>query len=178
MGHYLFSFSGRINRAKMWAILLVALAFEFILVTLFGVIVGMDQLAAMANEKLTPAAFLASPQVHTFFLVCGVLYLVMLYVGAAIAVKRLHDRNKSAWWLLVFYGLPLVLSIPGILNTLDILQHMKAIEAGQPMPQPPLAIIGNGISSIISLWAFVELFILRGTTGDNRFGPDPLAPRP
>jgi hypothetical protein len=29
--------------------------------------------------------------------------------GFSITTERLHDRDKSAWWLLVFYGLPAVL---------------------------------------------------------------------
>ena len=37
---------------------------------------------------------------------------VAFYVGCANPTKRLHDRNKSAWWLLVFIALPLVLQIP------------------------------------------------------------------
>jgi len=28
---------------------------------------------------------------------------------------------------------------------------------------------------LISLWVFIELYFFRGTAGDNRFGPDPLA---
>src|SRR5450755_3693091 len=31
-----------------------------------------------------------------------VLYIAAMYIGCAITAKRLHDRNKSAWWLLVF----------------------------------------------------------------------------
>ena len=31
------------------------------------------------------------------------------------------------------------------------------------------------ISFAISIWAFVELYCLRGTAGDNRYRPDPLA---
>jgi uncharacterized membrane protein YhaH (DUF805 family) len=29
--------------------------------------------------------------------------------GFVIHIERLHDRDKSAWWLLVFYGLPALL---------------------------------------------------------------------
>jgi uncharacterized membrane protein YhaH (DUF805 family) len=31
------------------------------------------------------------------------------------------------------------------------------------------------VAFAITVWAFVELYCLRGTTGPNRFGPDPLA---
>jgi uncharacterized membrane protein YhaH (DUF805 family) len=100
--------------------------------------------------------------------------------------KRLHDRNKSALWLLVFFVLPLVLNIPRFIEMMDIFNHFGAFlkaaqtasQTGQPpFTETPLAIISGGASTIINLWAFVELFCLRGTIGDNQYGPDPLAGR-
>jgi uncharacterized membrane protein YhaH (DUF805 family) len=43
--------------------------------------------------------------------------------------------------------------------------------------EPPLVTISRGASTLVSLWAFVEIYCLSGTVGDNRFGPDPLAKR-
>ena len=37
--------------------------------------------------------------------------------------------------------------------------------------------LGIACATLIFLWVFIELYCLRGTTGDNRFGPDPLAGR-
>jgi uncharacterized membrane protein YhaH (DUF805 family) len=31
------------------------------------------------------------------------------------------------------------------------------------------------IATILALWAFIELFFFRGTAGENRYGPNPLA---
>jgi uncharacterized membrane protein YhaH (DUF805 family) len=81
-----------------------------------------------------------------------VMYIPLIWIGLAVAAKRLHHRNKSAWWLLVFYVLP------GVLN----------YAAGGTFA---LAIAGLAIS----IWALVELGFLRGTSGPNDFGPDPLA---
>ena len=61
---------------------------------------------------------------------------------------------------------------------LDGRQRIVAAQNHLPPPQAPqnpLATIGNGAGTIISLWAFVELYCLPGTTGSNRYGPDPLA---
>jgi uncharacterized membrane protein YhaH (DUF805 family) len=67
------------------------------------------------------------------FVVC-----VVLFVGSlAGAVKRLHDRDRSGWFYLIFF----------------------------------VPVIGT-------LWLLVELGFLRGTQGENRFGPDPLMVRP
>jgi hypothetical protein len=71
--------------------------------------------------------------------------------------QALHDRDKSAWWLLVFYALPGILSSAG--NQMDDVAFL----------------ILHVVSFAITVWAFVELGCLRGTRGPNRFGPDPLS---
>ena len=181
--HYLFGFSGRINRAKQWAALLVSLMHAILLGVAFAMTVGGMAVIDVAQGKTSVAAFLGSPQVHQFGVVFCVLFVMGLYIGLAVAIKRLHDRDKSAWWVLVFFVLPLVLQIP-VLMYMPVLFHFMAdaIAAAQhhlpppPQPyQPPLVIVSRGAASIMSIWAFVELYCLRGTVGDNRFGPDPLA---
>jgi uncharacterized membrane protein YhaH (DUF805 family) len=178
--HYLFGFSGRINRAKQWAILLVGFTFEILLGIVFSLAVGFT---AMTSVSSLPA-FLALPQFHTFVLIACALYALTLYISVAVMTKRLHDRDRSAWWLLIFLVLPIIFSIPRYIEMFAIFSHFNDfIKAAQqhpgqpPFVESPLAIIGGGASAIISLWAFVELFCLPGTAGDNRYGPDPLAGR-
>jgi uncharacterized membrane protein YhaH (DUF805 family) len=80
----------------------------------------------------------------------------MIWIGLAVATKRLHDRNKSAWWLVPFYALPVVLDGAG--NAVDAI----------------MGIVLSLASLAISIWALVELGFLRGTPGPNAYGPDPL----
>jgi uncharacterized membrane protein YhaH (DUF805 family) len=131
-GWLLFSFSGRINRAKYWGtslLLLVILAAPLII-------------AVETDLELTWILFVVA-------------MLAIMYCGLAISAKRLHDRDKSAWWLLLFY------LVPGVLQALGD----GAGEAG---------VVFYLIGFIISIWALVELGFLRGTVGPNRFGGDPL----
>src|SRR5262245_17686499 len=86
-----------------------------------------------------------------------VLYIPLIWIGLALGAKRLHDRDKSAWWLLVFYALPTILS-----TAADRTEDVQFI-------------ILHLISFGITVWAFVELGCLRGTIGPNRYGPDPLS---
>jgi uncharacterized membrane protein YhaH (DUF805 family) len=86
-----------------------------------------------------------------------VLYIPLIWIGLALGAKRLHDRDKSAWWLLVFYALPTILS-----TAADRMEDVQFI-------------ILHLISFGITVWAFVELGCLRGTVGSNRYGPDPLS---
>jgi uncharacterized membrane protein YhaH (DUF805 family) len=185
LGHYLFGFGGRINRAKQWAVLLVSVVHVFIVSIAFGLTVGYGTILTIIQGKTSFAAVANTPQAFAFGAIFGALYVLGLYIGLAVMAKRLHDRNRSAWWILVFFVAPLVLQIPVLLHMPAMLAHMgeaiRAARAHLPPPampfEPPLAAIGRGAATILSLWAFVELFILRGTVGDNRYGPDPLAGR-
>lgn len=130
----LFSFNGRINRAKWW-------------LTGLAILVVMVALVALG--------FLAASMLGALAIVLLVLYLPLLWVGLALAAKRLHDRDKSAWWLLVFYVLPGMLQ--GIATQLTT-----------------VAFLLNLAGLAITIWAIVELGFLRGTSGPNQYGPDPL----
>jgi len=134
MSQLLFSFSGRVNRRPYW---LTSIAMLLLIVILVAIV------------------FMLMDVSLSLFVVLGVLYIPLLWIAFAIGAKRLHDRDKSAWWLLLFYILPSILS-----NVADSTSG--------------LGILLWLISTAISIWAFVELGCLRGTVGPNRFGPDPL----
>ena len=93
-----FSFSGRINRTTYW-------------------LLGVTQLTAVAVctflllNVLLP--HLPSSLDRYLSLVVLALVALSLWVGLAVSTKRWHDRNRSAWWLLLL-PIPLV----GLLWTL------------------------------------------------------------
>ncbi|MDS4072462.1 MAG: DUF805 domain-containing protein [Defluviicoccus sp.] len=130
------SFQGRLNRKPYWLGTIALLS--LVIIGVFGVmfLTGGGGVAAI-----------------------GVIYLLLLWPTLAIGVKRLHDRNRSAWWLVVFYV------VPTLLNVL--------VEGGDG--EGGGAMIFGLASLAISIWALVELGFLRGTVGANRYGPDPLA---
>jgi len=188
ISHYLFSFGGRINRAKQWAVLLVGFASGILFQVAFAVLVGWDNVIRAIKDKAPLADFLSTPGFHNFLIACVVISLIWTYIHLAVMTKRLHDRDKGAIWLLVFFVAPIVLNIPRYMEVFQIVSNFPAFVAhaqeiarshsGEPpFQETPLALIGGGAASIIGLWAFVELFCLRGTVGDNRYGPDPLAGR-
>ena len=74
------------------------------------------------------------------------------------SAKRLHDRNKSGHWLWLYLGMPQVLVI-------------LAISAGS---SGPAALILMALLAI-AIWVVVDLGLLPGTRGENRFGPDPAS---
>jgi uncharacterized membrane protein YhaH (DUF805 family) len=175
----LFSFEGRINGAQYWYAFyvgiihclsrLVFLVFlVFVLNAIFGTSVKSVHLNIydiFNNPPLFPfrvsfggsgPAWLVSLLFHAVAIPNLVFAIRFL---AATAVKRLHDRNKSGWWIVPFFIAPILLSKVG-----DWL--------GDSYPADFLMLV----LIALSLWGFVEMLCLRGTTGPNRFGPDPQAP--
>jgi uncharacterized membrane protein YhaH (DUF805 family) len=93
----------------------------------------------------------------TPFIIMLLAIIPALLAGLAIGIKRLHDRNKSGWWLLLFWV------VPGLLQG-----------GGMGMGQESAGLIATLAGAAISIWGFVEIGCLRGTTGPNGYGPDPL----
>lgn len=134
----LFGFEGRINRKRYWLGVLIVVPLSLAIV--FSVIL------------LVPALFYIIFAVGLVTLVCVL----------ALAIKRLHDRNKSGWWALPF------IVIPGILDRLS-----DRIPEETPMWWAIVL-----IAAALSLWGLIEIGFRKGTAGDNAYGPDPLAPAP
>ncbi len=144
-GSLLISFSGRINRAKFWAAILI---YVIIYVVLFVLALALGQ--------------------GTIMQILGVIIGILLFIsGIAVGIKRLHDRNKSGWWLLLFYIVPAILSGIGMVLTI-----YGALGGGGGTGI--LGLVLNLAAFAVSIWAFVELGCLRGTVGANPYGPDPL----
>ena len=141
MKQLLFSFRGRLNRKRYWMTVIVTMAVIILLLLL--------ALVMMREQRFEFAALTV--------VILLLLYIPLIWIGLAIGAKRLHDRDKSAWWLLVFYVLPGILSSLG--NQMDDLGFL----------------ILHVVSFAITVWAFIELGCLRGTLGPNQYGPDPLS---
>ena len=86
-----------------------------------------------------------------------VAFLAAAAVGIPIGIKRLHDRNKSGQWLILFYLVPAVLNV--VVGTSDSMM---------------LGSLLGLVDFAVAAWGFVELGLLRGSEGPNRYGADPL----
>jgi uncharacterized membrane protein YhaH (DUF805 family) len=94
-----------------------------------------------------------------------ILQVLLIYPSYALSAKRFQDRNKPGGLALIGIGL-------GILLTL-------ARVVGLSNPFAPTAIdwILNIALLIVGIWYLIELGCLRGTVGQNDYGPDPLEGR-
>lgn len=165
---YLFSFRGRINRAKLW------------LWSLISFILGIPQMLIDPESEIgrsTPvlAHYQALGASAQDLVMAGVLAfnLLLLWPTLALQVKRLHDCDKSGWWMLFFFGVP-VLCVAVSMTALGIEGAEQVRTAGLPW----LSFAAMIAAGIIGLWGFVQLYCTPGTEGDNRFGWDPLVGPP
>lgn len=128
------SFEGRIDRVQFWI--------GFVACLVIGLVLG------FIGSLFSGIAFVG-------WLVALALSLIAFYPAVAVAMKRLHDRDKPDFWLAVYFG-------PSILSML-------------------LAPLGIGLLSSIlglaSLAAFLymayDLGWLEGNPGPNAHGPAP-----
>ena len=89
--------SGRINRKQFWPYGYIPL---LVASSVVAVLTQSILLAALFGSGSIESAFLT---VAIAFCVLFALFVVMLWVGLAIQIKRWHDRDKPAWW--IFIGL-------------------------------------------------------------------------
>jgi uncharacterized membrane protein YhaH (DUF805 family) len=195
----LFSFEGRINRAKYWLGSLVMLAWTLLLALVayawllrlvvsdhlasgklstdfricgfgmhFGlklagtepasgqtsVHIGLDQLLNLLN----PATYHALSRGDVMLMAVNVAAtLTLLWMYLAISIKRLHDRDRSGWWMVPFALLP------------DLLQHHA-----DALPDSYWMVPLGVAAIVLPIWAFIELGCLKGSPSSNLFGPNPL----
>jgi uncharacterized membrane protein YhaH (DUF805 family) len=161
--HLLFGFSGRINRAKYWLAVVLWLVFWAIALPAC-LLAGFYILGTNLVDGELPSGSDWLEKYVRLAVDYAVLFIIFLtlvsvsWISAfAIGVKRLHDRNKSGWLIVLFYVVPSILG--GIANTSE-----QAVAS---------FVLGLG-SLVISIWGLVELGFLRGTVGPNAYGPDPL----
>jgi uncharacterized membrane protein YhaH (DUF805 family) len=107
-------FSGRARRKEYW------------LFTLINILI----LIGLAIIDVTAGLEVGDEEMGVL---SGIYALAVLIPGIAVSVRRLHDTDRSGWWLLI------------------------------------------GIVPLIGDIVLLIFFVLDGTPGDNRFGPNPKA---
>jgi uncharacterized membrane protein YhaH (DUF805 family) len=138
------TFEGRIGRGEFWLAVAIYTATVFVTIAMS---LALDSFAAIVALQLTIA-------------------IPLLISLVAVGIKRLHDRNKSTWWLLLFYLLPALFVL------------LPSIRGGDPDTIPTAVVVLVYLGFAALLWGVIELGFIRGTIGGNPHGPDPVAPRP
>jgi uncharacterized membrane protein YhaH (DUF805 family) len=163
---YLFSLEGRINRARFWLAGLIMVGWMIFLIMLLlvpvGYLLGGPQKLHLSLENVF-AAF--DPQSYRDLSWSDLASIIAqaiglppcLWVFLATAVKRLHDRDRSGWWMIPFFA------VPGLYN-----------QFSDRLPDSYLTVFFAWPIFATYLWGIVELYFLPGTRWTNRFGANPL----
>jgi uncharacterized membrane protein YhaH (DUF805 family) len=162
---YLFGFKGRINRGKMWLAVLIGMCW----MAFMAVLTAATSTSTTDSVEfdvydvfrvLDPASYrsLSSTDLPSLLIrVIGTPLLVWFH--AATSIKRLHDRDKSAWWMIPFFvG-------PGIFN-----------QFSNRLGDSYLLMLVGLVAFVFLLWGFVEMYCLKGSRKTNRYGSNPLPP--
>jgi uncharacterized membrane protein YhaH (DUF805 family) len=140
LGSIYTSFTGRISRQEFWiATLILAVVALAILFASLWITGESDYLAIRLNGF--------------------VITLVFLYPLLAVWVKRLHDRGRPGYMVVVFL-------IPWLLHQVTNLVGIT----GDPTSLSSLDVLFFGVNFVIWIWFLIDLGFLRGTRGDNPHG--------
>lgn len=108
------TFNGRASRSEYWMFTLINTV-----IMLVPYIIAMS----LAQSSMETAGMI--------MIVVGIYSLAVLLPSIAVAVRRLHDTDRSGWWVLI------------------------------------------GLVPLVGLVLIIFL-VMKGTDGDNRFGPSPI----
>ena len=138
-------FSGRASRSEYWWFFL-AIVVAYIVVSIVENIVGL-------NQMMGPYGILSL-----------LLLLGTLVPSIAVGVRRLHDTNRSGWWILIAlvpYGLMALAGVMALAGAgaLGLLAMMGLI----------------GIVAMVGAVVLLIFMVLPGTPRDNNYGPPPSA---
>lgn len=128
-------FAGRSRRKEYWSYVLLLIC--------IGIVIGIvEAILGLAN------------MVGPYGPLSALFALATFIPSLAVGIRRLHDTDRSGWWLLIGYG-PLAFALA-------------------------LLAAGNMQFGMMLLWAaaigflaLLVLMVLEGSQGTNQFGPDP-----
>ena len=142
---------GRISRRQWWMGVLILIAISILVSIVLGIL-------TMGNATLIAWAAVA-------------VNIALIWPNYCLGLKRRHDRNNEGRDLEVLIAASVVVNLiqaSGIGAT-----RVNAFGVVSNSPSLWLGLL-NLAFGIFAIYMVVQLGFLRGTTGPNRFGPDPL----
>jgi len=140
------TFSGRAARSEFWWFVL------------FGLIVG---IVAMIIDTMLLGY--ERDEEAPFNLITNVLFFLP---GMAVAVRRFHDRDTSAWWMAPIWAF----------TALDIITRLAGLKIIDEINKPIFTMFA--LMGLLCFGAYLVIcivqFCTRGTIGPNQYGDDPL----
>ena len=168
-------FRGRAPRSEFWWFSFVALLAQgVVLISCLSLIRSLKSMPSWGGFQI-----LAVTDALIAVLLQFVIFIPMLAVG----IRRLHDSDLSGWWLPTAMWLPSLLALGCALlwgrpEALDLVKLVGGNSSLFPKILDGHPVLSWSLRILNMLLQFFLLFVWvrKGTSGPNRFGPDPLAP--
>ena len=128
-------FSGRSRRKEYWMYVL--------LMIIVGVVIGLIEATLELTGMIGPYGPLS-----------GLFGLATFIPNIAVTIRRLHDTNRSGWWMLV--------------GVVPYVAMVAAVVSGN------IALVGIlGFVALAGMIVLLVFVLLDGTKGPNKYGEDP-----
>ena len=155
-------FSGRSRRKEYWMFVLFQIL-VYIAVLILMTIVGGAAVVTGGDASGLAGAGAAALVILGLY---GLFSLALIIPTIAVGVRRLHDTNRTGWWIIspilpyviMFIALAAMAGSPDMLPVLGIVAAICGVAA-----------LGLGVTVLVFM-------LLDGTPGPNRYGPNPKAP--
>ena len=195
----LLDFSGRENRQPFWLWILIVYVVQFVIMMIAMIPLMMSwfdrMMPTLQNDPHRfdndPQAMfqLMMPMMQNMIMMSLVVAVLFSALTAAAVVRRLHDSDRSGWWVTPYYAMQIVSPIfmaSFFPRYFTMMASMAAVKPGSPpdMTNPAVqqAMQSMTLMSLVNMLSFAILvmmivfLVLPGTVGPNRFGDDPLKP--
>lgn len=141
-------FSGRAPRAEYWWFTLANLVVSFVIGMLEGAL-------GLSGES----------GLSSFGVLSIIFSLALIVPGIAVTVRRLHDTNRTGWWILA----PIIPYAAGVAMMMPALLNPEGASIGTSMGGAVIFMLVGGLLAL----ALLVFMILPGNSGANNYGPDP-----
>lgn len=194
----LVDFQGRENRQPFWLWILIVYIAQFVVMMIamipimsswFGQMMPVMQGDPHRFDNDPQAMFqMMVPMMQNMMTMTVVVAIFFIAMTAAAVVRRLHDSNRSGWWVAPYYAVQIV---SPLVSAAIMPRYFSVIAAASSKPGTPpdlsnpafqQASQSMAMMSLVGLLGFavmvmmIVLLVLPGTVGPNRFGDDPLNP--
>lgn len=153
-------FSGRSRRMEFWMWQLFQVI-VYVIVLVLAMVVGAGGL--MTGDPTAAAS--AGGAALLIMALYGIYALAVIIPSIAVAVRRLHDTNRSGWWFLA----PIVPYIIGIVAA------GAGVASGTEGGLAAAGLLGlvAMLAALVLGLVLLVFYFLEGTKGPNKYGPDP-----
>lgn len=182
------NFKGRDRRSQFWPYLAVVMGLTAVAYAIISPVVlfllsqnvgGVGHASVngellVVDQQMQMEAF----QKQMFTFMSGIWGMMAVFIGGNIALlaaavsRRLHDRGLSGWWAAI---VPTLLILAGAMfSYLFMAVPMFGDEPSPAFLLSFLSVFGLMALYYISLIVLVVFLCLKGKTGPNRYGPEPV----